>query len=193
MTLEVATASRAHPLEPLCGDAAVVVKDDQTLMCVILDGVGHGPKAHQAASRLAALARDIRARDPLVCLDALNEAARGTVGAAGGVLVVQRSSYALSYAGLGNTVARVIGESPQRFVSHDGVLGQRMRSALRGAAQLRAGDVVVMHTDGIASDFDAHCAPALLVSSAGFMARAILKQFAKPYDDAACIVVKVTP
>lgn len=185
--------TRTHPLETLCGDATVLVEDDHRLLCAIIDGMGHGPRAHAVASRLALRARTEPRDDPLVCLEALHRAAEGTDGAAGAVLVVHKASKRLAYAGLGNTVARIFGESPRQLVSRDGTLGVRMRSVQRQSARLSVGDVAILHTDGIRSDFDVTTFPALRVASAGYVARALLDQFARQYDDAACIVLKVVP
>ena len=191
MTLEVACAARTHPLEQVCGDATVLVEDDQRMTCVILDGVGHGDKAHQVVRKLTARVRAAASDDPAACLDALHRAAQGTVGAAVGILQIDVRSRSLTYAGLGNTSARVFGGTPRRLVSRDGVLGTNKHSAPVQNLQLSMGDVVVLHTDGVASDFDRTGFPQLLVASAGFLAEAILERSARQYDDAACIVVKV--
>lgn len=193
MMFEVAEAHRAHPLERVCGDACLVSQDDWGVKCVILDGVGHGPKAHRVASQLLGFMREHVVRDPSKCLQALHCEAAGSEGAVAGVMFIERASGTLSYAALGNTVARVFGRHRRQFISQPGVLGQRMRSLLPQTAQVAPGDVVVLHTDGISGNFDAVTLPELRVASAQSLVATLIEHFSKPYDDAGCIVVKVLP
>lgn len=191
MIFEVGEARRPHPLEQLCGDASMVAQDDWGITCVILDGAGHGAKAHRVAARLERCARSLKARDPATYLQAFHCHARGGDGAVAGVLLIERSSGVTQYAGLGNTTATVFGSRRLQFVSADGLLGQRMRSAPVQSTQLSPGDIAVLHTDGIAAAFEPRELPALLVASAPYLASVILERYAKSYDDAACIVVRV--
>lgn len=191
MKLDVATAQRPHPLEQLCGDAAVAREGETGVACAIIDGVGHGPPAHGVAMDLAACFLAADWSEPEPCLRFLHERARGTVGAAVGIVCLDTGTGALRYAGVGNTTARLVGSSVRHFVSHDGVLGLRMRSTLRQVASVEPGDVVLLHTDGITGELDPAQLPGLCARGAVEAARAIVARFGRPHDDAACVVIRV--
>ena len=57
--------------------------------------------------------------------------------------------------------------------------------------QLSRGDVVIMHTDGIASQFDLSDYPRILRDDAKTIANNLVKNFGKSDDDAACLVIRI--
>ena len=53
------------------------------------------------------------------------------------------------------------------------------------------GDVIVMHSDGISSQFDIDDYPQILKHDARTIARNLIEKFAKNEDDAICLVIRV--
>jgi len=56
--------------------------------------------------------------------------------------------------------------------------------------QFSGADVLVMHTDGIASHFDVSDYPEILNDDAKTIANNLIKKFGKNDDDATCIVIR---
>lgn len=191
MIFDVGAAARPHPHEHVCGDATVVVEEDWGIKCVIVDGAGHGPKAHDVAVRLSDCAQRVPSRDPVECLRRMHDEAVGSVGAVSGVFLIERSSGIAHYAAVGNTAAVLFGRQGVRFISQAGLLGERMRSARVQVARLSPGDIAVLHTDGICTLFEDERWRALHSLNAQPLASSIVAGLSKPYDDAACIVVRV--
>lgn len=47
--LQIVHVERNHPRETLCGDVSLVMYENGALLLAVVDGLGHGPLAHEAA------------------------------------------------------------------------------------------------------------------------------------------------
>jgi negative regulator of sigma-B (phosphoserine phosphatase) len=190
-TLDRGEAGVPHEGEERSGDLAVFVPTAAGALCCVIDGLGHGPEAADAAELCAAVVRS-SAHLPAVelmakCHTALL-ATRGVVMTAAW-FDLERST--LSWAGVGNVDARLVrsGPSPREDVAlvFGGVIGYRMPNVRAATMPLERGDVLVMITDGI----DAAISPALTGGGAAqTMADRILAMHGKGTDDALAVVVR---
>jgi serine phosphatase RsbU (regulator of sigma subunit) len=154
--IEVAGVGRPKPGEQVSGDGWLYTwLQDGTAVIAILDGLGHGPGAARAASvALASFEASLQASagvpDPVDLLLAAHLALRPTRGAVGGVATIADATGEVTYAGIGNTEARVLGQSHGRLFSRDGLLGgPRTPRPERQTIRLMAGHTFLMHTDGV--------------------------------------------
>jgi serine phosphatase RsbU (regulator of sigma subunit) len=115
----------------------------------------------------------------------------GTRGAAVGLCAIDTSSGRAAYVGVGNTVLRRFGKTETRLVSLDGVLGQNMRTPRPQTLELEAGDLIVLYTDGVRDRFTSDDYPGIFHHAPEDVARIVVERFGKPYDDAACIAVRI--
>lgn len=169
------------------GDHAVVLRDANMLLVAVIDGAGHGAAARETADRAAA---EVRAdRDPAAIVAAMDEALRGSRGAAASVLRLDLSTGSAAVAGIGNVTARW--HDGTRLRSHRpkaGLLGSLRRGApaLEPVVFGRRG-LVVMFTDGISSRADV--AP-VVGRSAIHIAAHVLAGWVKDHDDALVVAVR---
>jgi len=56
--------------------------------------------------------------------------------------------------------------------------------------KISGGDVLVLHTDGIASHFDLNDYPEILKDDAKTIANNLIKKFSKKDEDATCVVLR---
>lgn len=155
-----------------CGDAGAVVEDGAHRTAIVVDGLGHGPQAADAAQtalRAFAAAPD----QPLPQLLAtLHRALRHTRGAAVGLLRLYAAH--AEFCGIGNV--RALAVSPQgvhhRLTAQPGVVGWKMPALRTHTIPLPAGTTAVLHSDGITpqwaqapSLFVLRLPPPLLVST----------------------------
>jgi hypothetical protein len=178
-------AQRTRPCagETANGDLALVLSDGARDAFVVIDGLGHGPRAQAAAEAAAAALERAALADGLEALfAAVHQALRGTRGAA--MTIVLREGSRLRAAGVGNVAMRLVPPGSLALVPTDGVLGARART-LRVAEGSATSGRLVLHSDGISHRFD----PALV--TAGSLEEAcerVLADHGVPHDDATVLI-----
>jgi hypothetical protein len=187
--LDVAAFVRPMPGELVAGDATVVRELDDGLLISIVDVLGHGAEAHEFAVQIEAFFAATTVSDPAMLADALHARFRGARGAAVGICHLRHDGV-LSYVGHGNTSARRLWRQPVRMVSRDGTIGAQIRSSAAQTVKLEAGDVMVLHTDGVKDRFELADYRHLISDPARSIARNVVHMFGKDHDDAACIAIK---
>ncbi len=162
-------------------------------LLVAIDGLGHGPAAAEASAAAARLIEQ-RATDPLDELFArCHEALRRTRGA---VMTAARVAPDgnLEWVGIGNVEARVLRTGPaaarqgtESPVLFGGVLGHQARRVRPSRVALGRGDVLVLATDGLRSDFSTGVS---VQGSAQAIADRILAASSRGHDDALVLVAR---
>ncbi|NCT83325.1 MAG: SpoIIE family protein phosphatase [Comamonadaceae bacterium] len=165
------------------------------LVVALLDASGHGPRAHDLVTRLAAHVAAHPQPEVVPLLEALHLACRGTPGAAAGVASLDPLSGLLSYAGVGNVRARLLGpaagEQPWSGVSRDGVLGDRFPTPFQHQVRVSRGQLLLLYSDGVSESLRSYrgCLPG--AGEATAVARDVVRQCGRDVDDAACAVVRL--
>jgi negative regulator of sigma-B (phosphoserine phosphatase) len=176
--------------ERVSGDAVVVRPLEHGLFAAIIDVLGHGPDAHELTLVIEAFLDQHAAADVGSLIARLHQRLKGTRGAAVGLCAVDSAAGSVDYAGIGNTSLRRFGACETRLVSHDGVLGQNMRTPLLQSMKLEPGDLITLYTDGVSDRFTAAEYPGLLSHAPKDVVRIILDRFGKDHDDSACIAIR---
>ena len=188
----VGVVHQAKRGESVCGDAWTVRWFADGWVCAVADGLGHGLVAAEAARPIIEAVETARGKKtPIELLEAAHQAARPTRGAAFGVAVLDAEMQAVRFAGIGNIAAVVVTAAQRRhLVSHNGILGHAMRKAAEFAHRWSADAVFVLHSDGIATQWDLSQYPGLLARDASLIAGVLYRDFARGRDDATVVVVK---
>lgn len=176
--------------ETVSGDATLIKECDRGLLIAIVDGLGHGPAAHQVASRIVRWLKAETSTDVTALLGALHLEMRGSIGASVGLAYVDLEKFQIDYAGVGNTQAKIVGNRNKNFTSRPGNIGATMRSVFLQQETLAEGDLVLFYTDGIKEHLQLPEYPALMTDPPAVVSANIISRFGKHYDDAACIVMK---
>jgi len=188
--LEYASVARPCFGELVSGDAAIVHSRNGTLFLAIVDALGHGPNAHEVAVKIRAFLEVEWQENVIDTLLGLHEAIRGSIGAAVGLASLDLATGKLRYTGVGNTVVRKFGNRSIRLPSADGVVGSRMRSPREQELQLNESEVLTFYSDGIKDRFEMSEYPQLIYESSRSVARKIVRNYGKQFDDATCLVVR---
>lgn len=170
------------------GDRGVVVRREKVVLAMVVDGLGHGPKAAKAARMAVDLLETTREREPAIIMGAVNEALRGTVGAAASIISFDFLAGSISYCGVGNVATRVTGGVETRLVGIDGVLGSLKRTLRIERASLVAGGMVLMTSDGVSLGFDPRALTGLTTEDA---ARFLVDNHGRAHDDATALVLRI--
>jgi len=189
-TVEHASVVRPCRGERVSGDAAFVAERDGSIFFAIIDALGHGPRAHETATRMVAYLRDAASQEVVELLLKLDAHVRGSVGAGAGLCHVDLETGSLRYAGIGNTVIRRFGSNDTKLVSQGGIIGGHMRTPQEQTLTLQNGDLLLFHTDGVSERFGTSDYPEILGHDVRVVAGRIVKNFGKDHDDAGCIVAK---
>jgi negative regulator of sigma-B (phosphoserine phosphatase) len=190
LRVEVGLGVCPLPGENACGDACETFAWSRGVLVAIADGLGHGPQAAAAAHIFMTVAREC-AESPLDELFA--RAHRALLKSRGVVAAVARfdeASRELTLAGLGNigaVFARAEPRSVERPVLVPGVLGSSYRQVRPQPLRFGAGDLLMLHTDGVRARLEAESWRGLSAQSA---VDCVLRTHTRRSDDAGCIVAR---
>jgi serine phosphatase RsbU (regulator of sigma subunit) len=176
--------------ESECGDTGVIKEFDDRCFLALVDVLGHGREAHDVALRAQAYLEQNCSEELADVMRGLHACLRGTRGLVAAICRLDIETGELLYTGIGNIVVRVLGPRAYRFVSRDGIVGYMMSSVREQNLKLLAGDVLVMHSDGIREHFELSESPGLLKGTARSIATGLLNAYGKETDDAACIALR---
>jgi serine/threonine protein phosphatase PrpC len=186
MSVVVGIAQRCAAGETVCGDGWAVENVDGVLLVSVVDGLGHGPMAGEAADAFVA---SVRSNLALPLDQMMTAAARdlaGTRGAAAALLLIDEARGRIEFTGVGNIELHCVAENSIRPVCAPGVVGHRVRKLMPFEYALPARALLAMCSDGVSSHLHlesfAHLEPQQI-------AEALLAEHGKSHDDATCVVV----
>jgi len=188
--LERGCAESAHEGEERSGDKAVFVPFEDGALVAVIDGLGHGDAAADAAETAARVLYEHAEERPQALLERCHAALRKTRGAVMTLAWFDLRARTMTWTGVGNVEARIVradGARQDGPVVLGGVVGYQIPQVKMATVELRPGDAVMFATDGIDADFTATSALAL---GAQEQAERILERHGKGTDDALAVVVR---
>ncbi|MET9212855.1 MULTISPECIES: PP2C family serine/threonine-protein phosphatase [unclassified Nocardia] len=153
---EWSTAGRALPGQDVSGDRAVILDTgDGGALFGVLDGLGHGAAAADAADRAMVILSENRG-EPLDVLMVLCHRAMVETRGAAVSLALMGPGETLQWLGVGNVESRLLTLGPAgpelraTMLLTGGIVGYRLPSHLQPQTlPIRPGDLLLMATDGI--------------------------------------------
>lgn len=158
----------------------------------VADGLGHGPEAAAASQAAIAFLTSHPRRELDDLLRGCHHRLRGTRGAAVALARIDLAHDRLSYCGVGNIEARVVGHAPTRPISYNGIVGAILPHFRVFEFPFQPHDLLFLHSDGISARFDLDDPPGLSAQPAQLIAETIARNWARAHDDATIIVVRHT-
>lgn len=174
---------------PRCGDGWAFRRDGDDLALLVVDGLGHGPKAAEARDRALDLFDRAFDGDLERFVERANDALRATRGAAVGLLAAHDG--VLEYVGLGNIGGWLRHEGDvQRLVSLPGTLGLKVvrPRTRRFEHPWTRGCTAILCSDGLQGELPAD--PDLWTRDPALVAASLFVDLATGRDDAAVAVVR---
>jgi anti-sigma regulatory factor (Ser/Thr protein kinase) len=172
-----------------CGDTWAIAHLGKTMSLLVVDGLGHGTFAAQAAQAARTAFERSPGDTPQELLARLNRSLAGTRGAAAACAQFGPSG-ALSYAGIGNIHGAVLtGESMRGLVSHNGTLGLRAPRIQQFEYEKPSGALLIMNSDGLSARWNLARKPGLLRRHPGVVAAVLFRDYARRHDDATVVVL----
>lgn len=188
--LTIVAAARPHPHESVSGDAwTVQTTDEGARRLAVIDGLGHGPPAHEAARRAVDALAAAPELPPDRALALCHRALAGTRGAAISIAWLAPGGDELVFAGVGNAEGRIWQpEGERRLLAQRGIVGAAVPTIRPVRFALAADWLLIMHSDGISDRF----ASASLPGWGGPLqplAETILERHGRASDDATVVLV----
>ena len=191
---EVGILGRPCEGESESGDDAAFVRRDDTLMIGVVDGLGHGILARDAAAPATLVFRSLAELDPAAILRATDDALLGARGVVMAVARVDRVLGHVEHAGVGDVRTHIYRPREcRRFSQVAGVLGatdQRGRKYVVEREPTRDHDVIVMFTDGLTTRVDISEELQLQRLHPIVIAAHLLDRFGRSNDDALVLVTR---
>jgi anti-sigma regulatory factor (Ser/Thr protein kinase) len=193
--LEVGGVSLAQQGESVSGDGWAIASSRSPCSALLVDGLGHGPKAGEAAeAAIAALGKGYMG-DIEGYVRQANTAMRETRGGVIGLARIDIDQARVQFVGIGNIQGRVILPGRTRILtSRNGTLGVSMTppETRVDSHPWAPGGILMLHSDGIRVALDARTSPSLFQHDASVIAAVLMRDGIRGTDDASVVVVKDT-
>lgn len=175
------------------GDTHVAVSHPDGVLLAVIDGLGHGAEAAEAAE-LAATTLERHVGEPVLRLvERCHDAIRRTRGVAMSVVWIDAAREVLTWVGVGNVevdLVRARGGAAMRgeaLALRGGVVGYRLPSLRTAEQPLFPGDLLVFATDGVEQGCTAGIVPTGHLQD---LADTILRSHGRATDDAHVLVAR---
>jgi phosphoserine phosphatase RsbX len=162
LQLEYSVSSAPAPGEEESGDLYLVSAIPAGTLIAVVDGSGHGPEAALAA-RLAIATLDSHLREGVIPLvKRCHERLKGTRGVVMSLVSIDAIENTITWLGVGNIEGILVRTSAsvdphvETIFLRPGVVGYRLPPLQAVITPISPGDLLILTTDGIRSDFTRH-------------------------------------
>jgi anti-sigma regulatory factor (Ser/Thr protein kinase) len=176
--------------EDVCGDSWAIDQNGATFTLLVVDGLGHGPDAAEAAVEAVRLFRRFHGHQVPTLLDYVHGGLRSTRGAAVSIARFDPAAKEVVFAGIGN-VAGVLasGGGLRRMVSMPGTAGYNVRK-IQSFQYPFEGGLLILCSDGLTTSWTLSRYPNLDAAHPTLIAAVLYRDFARGRDDATVLVGK---
>lgn len=157
--LDWSVATRPLPGETECGDACVVAPFHGGVLVGVIDGLGHGPEAAEAARVAIATLKATPGVQVIDLVRSCHEALRRTRGAALSLASFHAATATMTWIGVGNVegalfrIDRSAAQPRDALMLRGGVVGYQLPPLRAATHHVHAGDILMLATDGISNAF----------------------------------------
>jgi anti-sigma regulatory factor (Ser/Thr protein kinase) len=191
---EVPLAAISVPIkgESLCGDGWAAHLDTAVPTILVVDGLGHGPAAAEAASLAVDDFDRGHHRTPVDLVNDLHAALRPTRGAAVAAIQFDPERAIARFAGVGNISGALIGPDLKRqsMVSHNGTAGHIAPRVQEFTYPVPRQATIVLHSDGLTAHWNPEHYAGLWSRDPALIAGMLYRDCARGRDDGTIVVAQ---
>ena len=177
--------------EDVSGDGWALEHRSGTATLLVVDGLGHGLPAHEAASEAIRSFESTSPNEPGAVLERIHRAIHKTRGAAGAVLSIDWNQGIARFVGVGNVAGSLtLDDKSQSLPSHNGILGQRQPRFQEFTYPCPGGSLAIVHSDGLSARFSLSSYPGLAYRDPALVAAVLYRDFARRRDDNTVVVLR---
>ncbi len=195
MDEQTAVISTCIAGEQVNGDSWAIYPSATRNIYLLVDGLGHGAYASQAAATAVSVANSNFAADPDVPLatvvQRMHTPMHATRGAA--IMLISILGEQVQCCGVGNIGAslNLPDGTVRNLISHNGTVGHRMARVQEFPYVAPAGSLLIMHSDGISTRWKASAYPGLQTHAPATIAGLIYRDSSRSRDDATVLVARL--
>lgn len=173
--------------ETVCGDGHAVHNGGSSLVVAVVDGLGHGPCAHEASQAFLGYVAENRDTPVDQLMMEAHKAITGTRGAAAALIRIDLEHASLHFCGVGNIHFHSLADGASMHpVSAPGIVGHRLRKVVPYRFDMPRKGLFAVCSDGISSRLRLEEIPG---DDPQAIADGVLASHGKDHDDATCVVV----
>lgn len=191
--LSVNTLVLPKPSEIVSGDGCIYKLTERYFKLLLLDGLGHGPEAHNVVIEASNNLKLCPYHEPEEIIRFLHQALKKTRGGVGTVVVYDFKEQVAKILGVGNIATRVVdGREIKNIMSYNGIIGHNIPNTMTGhLIQQKEFSYLILCSDGIKTRWDFSKHPMILRYDPIIIAAAIYKDFGRRNDDMSIVLIKV--
>jgi anti-sigma regulatory factor (Ser/Thr protein kinase) len=177
--------------ESLCGDGWGARATADRSFFMLVDGLGHGVFAAEAAREAERVLAQTNATSAVAIIGDCHDALKKTRGAAVAIAAISKDKNTLAFAGVGNISATVLNGATRRgLASHNGTLGHHMHRLQEFTVPWNEHSILIMHSDGLGSKWDLNEYPGLSSKHPSIIAAILYRDFVRGRDDVTVLAAK---
>lgn len=176
--------------EPEAGDGYYVAHLGDDLLVVIIDVLGHGPKAASLARIIESKLEQLACKDINWVVSDLHQQLIGSLGAAITVVYFDSESQQAKGIGIGNTLVRQLGQNYRSFAAQAGIVGELLPTLRPFEFRFEFDETYLFTTDGVKENIDPTEMEFANGKALEYLSSFFVRNYSKPYDDATAIVVR---
>ncbi len=178
----------------VAGDAWAAHIHGQFRRILVVDGLGHGEQAGEAAQAAIRLFNNHPDASLTGFMELAHAALQPTRGAVMAVAEVDPSDHTLRFCGVGNIFGMIYSEGQSHgLVSYEGIVGHNA-SRFREFTypyQAAANPLLILHSDGLGTRWDLNLYPGLVRRHPALVAGVLYRDFKRPIDDVTVLVSRL--
>jgi len=177
--------------ETLCGDGFATRTGANFEAVLVVDGLGHGPSAADAADAARKAFAESGATGPVEAILEVHGALRATRGAAAAVAWLDFTHRQVRLAGIGNVAAVIYdGRDTRHLASLPGIVGHDVRSVKEFTYAWPTRATLLLYSDGISTHWGPGAYDALLSRDPSLLAGVLYRDWSSGRDDATVLVIR---
>lgn len=175
-----------------CGDAFLALPGTFRSLYMVVDGLGHGPLAAEAAREAVKAVRVASQASLTEIMGTTHDALRKTRGAAMSISIVDHERSVVTYAGVGNISASVANRTATRsMISQNGTLGAVLPRIQEYTYPVEDGALLLMFSDGLLSKCSFGGYPGIRNRPPALIAGLLYRDFSRKRDDATVLLASI--
>jgi anti-sigma regulatory factor (Ser/Thr protein kinase) len=189
--LDVAAVSAPIKGEEVCGDGWGVKQTPESILLMVVDGLGHGILAAEAAREAERIFADSHTDSPVPILQDSHLSLKKTRGAAMAIASLNLERGVMSFAGVGNIGASIVAPTASRgMASHNGTVGHQLHRVQEFNFPWTPQSLLIMHSDGLNTRWDLKLYPGIWSKHPALIAGLLYRDFSRERDDVTVLVAK---
>lgn len=190
-SLEIGVVCLPMQGEEVSGDAWAIQSNGNRHLFLVADGLGHGELAAQASLEAVRVFQENAANSAVEIIQKMHPALRSTRGAAVAIAAVNFKEQTVSYAGVGNISGTLLSSARNtNMVSYNGTVGHEMRKVQEFSYQWFPGGLLIMHSDGLGTQWNLDRYPGLFNFHPSLIAGILYRDYNRGRDDVTVLVVR---